>query len=167
MNWDTPFGTKLQGSLLGTKAFPLRRLNVEDVLPKQTPDDDYNCGISAVAAIGIMLRDVVGINQDDNFKFATIFSKKALIISICNTTGEYVCSSPEDTFQSLPPPHEMSVFGKTHLVLLKEQWFILFDRLALLYHNTLHKRLDADCVLDDDYIGCCKKLWCNSGLRPW
>jgi hypothetical protein len=67
MNWDTPFGTKLQGSLLGTKAFQLLRLNVEDVLPKQTPEDDYNCGIGAVAATGIMLRDVIGINQDDDF----------------------------------------------------------------------------------------------------
>jgi hypothetical protein len=133
MNWDTPFGTKLQGSLLGTKAYPLLQFKVEDVLPKQTPEDDYNCGIGAVAAIGIILRDVIGINQDNNFKFATIFSKKALIASICKTTGEYVCSFPEDTFQRLPPPHEMSVFGKTYLALLKEQWFILFDRFALLY----------------------------------
>jgi hypothetical protein len=131
---------------------------MEDVLPKQTPEDDYNCGIGAVAAIGIMLCDVIVINQDDNFKFANIFSKKALIVSICNMTGEYVCSFPEDTFQRLPPPHEMSVFGKTYLALLKEQWFILFDRLALLYHETLCKQLDADCVLDDNYIGYCNKI---------
>jgi hypothetical protein len=114
--------------------------------------------IGAVAAIGIMLCDVIGINQDDDFKFATIFSKKALVVSICKKTGEYICSFPEDTFQRLPPPHEMSVFGKTYLALLKEQWIILFDRLALLYHDTLHKRLDADCVLDDDFIGCCNKI---------
>ncbi len=46
MNWETPFGTKLQGSLLGTKAFPSLRLNVKDVLPNQTPEDDYDwrCG---------------------------------------------------------------------------------------------------------------------------
>ena len=89
-------------------------------MPKQTPEDDYNCGIGAVAAIGLMLRDVIGINQDDDFKFATIFSKKTLIVSICNTTGEYVCSFPEDTIQMLPPPpHEMSVFGKTYLALLE------------------------------------------------
>jgi hypothetical protein len=127
-------------------------------LPKQTPEDDYNCGIGAVAAIGIVLRDVIGINQDDDFKFATIFSQKALIVSMCKTTGEYMCSFPEDTFQRLPPPHEISVFGKTYLALLREQWFILFDRLALLYHDTLRKRLDADCVLDKDYIDCCNEI---------
>jgi hypothetical protein len=158
MKWDTPFGTKLQGNLHGTTAFPLLRLNVEDVLPKQTPEDDYNCGIGAVAAIGIMLCDLIGINQDNNFKFATIFSKKALILSFCKKTREYVCSFPEDTFQRLPPPHEMSVFGKTYLALLREQWFILFDRLALLYHKTLCKQLDADYVLDDNYIGCFNKI---------
>jgi hypothetical protein len=59
---------------------------VEDVLPKQTSEDDYNCGIGAVAAIGIMLRDVIGINQDNNFEFAAIFSQTALIVSFCNTT---------------------------------------------------------------------------------
>jgi hypothetical protein len=60
MNWDTPFGMKLQGCLLGTKAFPLLRLNVEDELPQQTPEDDDNCGIGVVAAVGIMLHDVIG-----------------------------------------------------------------------------------------------------------
>ena len=67
MNWDTPFGTKLQGSLLGTKAVPSLQLNVEDVLPQQTPEDDYNCGIGIVAAVGIMLHDFIGANQDDDF----------------------------------------------------------------------------------------------------
>ncbi len=69
----------MQGSLLGMKAFPSLRLNVKDVLPQQTPEDDYNCGIGVVAAVGIILRDVIGVNQDDNLKFVTIFSKKTLI----------------------------------------------------------------------------------------
>ncbi len=159
MNWDTLFGTKVQHNLIGTKAFPSLRLNMEDVLPQQTPVDDYNCGIGVVATVGIMIRDVIGVNQDDNFKFVTIFSKKTLIVSFCKKTKEYICSFPEDTFQMLLPPHEMSVFGKTYLGLLREQWFILFDRLALLYHKTLRKRLDADCILDDNYIGCCNKIF--------
>ena len=45
---------------------------MDDVLPKQTPEDDYNCGIGVVAAVGIVLCDVIGVNQDDNFKFITI-----------------------------------------------------------------------------------------------
>jgi hypothetical protein len=89
-------------------------------LPKQTPEDDYNCGIGTVAAIGIMLRDAIGINKDDHFKFATIFSMKTLIVAFCKKTREYVCSFPEDTFQTLSPPHEMSVFGKTYDALLRE-----------------------------------------------
>ncbi len=158
MNWNTPFGTKLQGSLLGTKAFPLLRLNVKDILPQQTPEDDYNCGIGIVAAVEIILRDLIGVNQDDDFKFVTIFSKKTLIVSFCKKTKECVWSFPEDTFQILPSPQEMSVFGKTYLALLRERWFILFDRLALLYHETLCKRLDADCIVDEDYIGSCNKI---------
>jgi hypothetical protein len=139
MNWDTPFGKNLQGNLLDTKAFSSLRLNMEDVLPQQTIEDDYNCGIGVVAAVGNMLRDVIGVNQDDNFNFVTIFSMKTLIVSFYKKTKEYICLFPEDTFQRLPPPHEMSVFGKTYLALLREQWFILFDRLALLYNKTLCK----------------------------
>ena len=88
MNWEMPFGTKLPGSLLGTKAFPLLQLNVEDVFSQQTPEDDYNCGIGVVAAIGIMLYDVIGVNQDNNLKFVTIFSKETLIVSFCKKTKE-------------------------------------------------------------------------------
>jgi hypothetical protein len=75
MNWDMPFGKRLHGSLLGTKAIPLLRLKVEDVLPKQIPQDDNNCGIGIAAAVGIMLRDVIGVKLDDFFKFSTIYSK--------------------------------------------------------------------------------------------
>jgi hypothetical protein len=167
MDWETSFGTKVEGSLLGTKAFPSLRLTVVDVLPKQTSEDEYNCGIGAVAAIGIMLRDVIGINQDDNIKFATIFSQKALIVSFCKTTGEYVCSFPEDTFQRLPPPHEMSVFGKTYLALLKEQWIILFDRLACLYHDTLFNDSMLIVYLMTITLAAVTKFRCNSGLCPW
>jgi hypothetical protein len=65
---------KIARKLAWHKAFPSLRLNVEDVLPKQTPQDDYNFGIGVVAAVGIMLRNGIGANLDDNFKFATIFS---------------------------------------------------------------------------------------------
>ena len=41
---------------------------MEDVLPQQTPEGDYNCGgIGIVAAVGIMLHDFIGANQDDDF----------------------------------------------------------------------------------------------------
>ncbi len=80
-----------------------------------------------------MLRDDIGINLDDDFKFATIFKK----------TKECVCLFAEDAFQTLPLPHELAVFGKTYRALLREQWFILPNRLAKLYHETLPKRLDT------------------------
>jgi hypothetical protein len=88
MNWNAPFGTLLQGCLLGTKAFPLLQLNVEDKLHQQTPEDDYNCGIGVMATVGIMLHDLTGVNQDDNFTFVTIFSKETLIVSFCKKTKE-------------------------------------------------------------------------------
>ena len=33
MNWETPFGIKLQGNLVGTKAFPALQLHATDVCP--------------------------------------------------------------------------------------------------------------------------------------
>ena len=121
MNWETPFGTKLQGSLIGTSAFQSLRMKMVDVLPKQSPEDNYNSGFGVVASVGIMLCDAIGINLDNDFKFATIFSKKTLIVFFCKKTKEYACSFAEDAFQTCPLPHELAVFRKTYLVLLREQ----------------------------------------------
>ena len=158
MNWETPFGIKLQGNLVGTKASPALRLHATDVLPSQSEDDDYNCGIGVVAAVGIILRDVIGVNLEDDLKFAANFSKKKLLISFCKDTKEHICSFADATFQSLPPLDEMRVFGKTYLALLREQWFLLFDSLAKLHHETLPRRWAGDCELDEIYLRWCKQI---------
>ena len=112
MNWETPFGIKLQGNLVGTKAFPALRLHATDVLPSQSEDDDYNCGIGVVAAVGIILRDVIGVKLEDDLKFAANFSKKKLLVSFCKDTKEHICSFADATFQSLPPLDEMTGMGR-------------------------------------------------------
>ncbi|KAI2511371.1 hypothetical protein MHU86_2982 [Fragilaria crotonensis] len=41
---------------------------------------------------------------------------------------------------------------------MKEQWFILFDRLAVLHHETLPKRFHTDCEIDEVYLTWCDKI---------
>ena len=111
-----------------------------------------------MAAVGIILRDVIGVNLEDDLKFAANFSKKKLLVSFCKDTKEHICSFADATFQSLPPLDEMRVFGKTYLALLREQWFLLFDRLAKLHHETLPRRWAGDCELDEIYLRWCKQI---------
>ena len=44
--------------MVGTEKFPALKVLKDAVLPKQK--DNYNCGIGFVAAIGIILRDLLG-----------------------------------------------------------------------------------------------------------
>ena len=58
LKWFTPFGNQYLGVMVGTEKFPAFKVLKDCVLPKQT--DEYNCGIGHVAAISIILRDVLG-----------------------------------------------------------------------------------------------------------
>ena len=63
--WLTPFGDQKEGLMLGTEDFPsLRLLQELEVLPLQ--NDDYNCGIGICAAIAIILRDVVYVDEKND-----------------------------------------------------------------------------------------------------
>ena len=111
-----------------------------------------------VAAVGIILRDVIGVNLEDDLKFAANISKRKLLVSFCKDTKEHICSFADATFQSLPPLDEIRVFGKSYLALLREQWFLLFDRLAKLHHETLPGRWAGDCKLDEVNLRWCKQI---------
>ena len=76
--------------MVGTKAFPSLRLRGENVLPKQSAEDDYNCGIGVVATIGIILRDVIGFNLEDDTKFGTIFAKNKLSVAFASGSKEHL-----------------------------------------------------------------------------
>ena len=118
-------------------------------MPEQDVEDDYDCGISVVATIAIILRDCIGSGLEDDIKFAMTFSKKTLEVSFCETTKEDICRFPPGSFK--PLPLESSLFGKTYLQLLREQWFIVFDRLAKLQHITLGKRSDVNFQVEEGY----------------
>jgi hypothetical protein len=89
---------------------------MEDILPKQTPEHDYNCGIGVVAAVGIMHQNVIGVNLDDNFKFATIFSKKTSIVSFCKNAEEYVVRSLRILSEHCHPLMKCQFLGRRTLL---------------------------------------------------
>ena len=70
------------------QSFSIARLRVKNVLPQQSPDDDYNCGIGVVATIGIILRDVIGFNPEEDIKFGTIFAKNKMLVACCSSSKE-------------------------------------------------------------------------------
>lgn len=156
MNWETPYGYILDGNLVGSSEFPSLRLQEEDKMPKQSDEDDYNCGIGVVATIAIVLRDCIGRDPEDDLKFIRNFSTRTLEVSFCETSKEHICSFPPGSFK--PLPLDRSLFGKTYLHLLREQWFIVFDRLAKLQHVTLGKRSGTDFKVDEEYEACSKIL---------
>ena len=108
--------------------------------PKQK--DDYNCGIATVATIGIILRDLLPTDQSQvEFAFGDMFSE-SLLPTLTDKTivklgyqmvvnKEVVCMMPISMLSKLPKP-------KTHyLSELREEWIMLFDRIAEYQHIRL------------------------------
>ena len=138
MKWISPFGfPSVEGKpLLGTVGFP--RLLLQDAnngyLPLQ--NDNSNCGVGAVAAIGIILRDLFGsVDQVQAFEDAFTMSK---MVSVQDSlTGESTCYLPNNFLKPLPSHAELN--GVHYLVTLRIEWLTVFDRLAFLLHDKLRK----------------------------
>lgn len=131
-----PFGdSDPDGFLLGTKAFPALHLPEDSYfLPLQ--DDEYNCGIGACASIAIILRDVVfkatEQHNDGKNEYEEHFCVKSLPLKECPLTQEVYCDMPKGLLDPLPTKQKLN--GGDYLTLVREQWFLLFDRLAHLQH---------------------------------
>lgn len=48
MDWEMPFGSILEGNLVGSQEFLSLRLQEEEEMPKQSDEGDYNCGIGVL-----------------------------------------------------------------------------------------------------------------------
>ena len=79
MEWLYPFGNHLRGYHKGTKVFPHLQFDKTDSLPLQ--QDGYNCGVGVVAAVGIILRDIIGSTLESENRFYNIFEQSKLSLT--------------------------------------------------------------------------------------
>jgi hypothetical protein len=154
MEWLIPYGKAYFGEMKGSKTFPALRVLENGVLPLQ--NDDHSCGIGLIAAIAIILRDIIGKDNcgtDYNKMFSREHMEVKVITDIDDDTGiersEHMCCFPSGTFRRLPTGDELGSSSYLHVV--KAQWFLLFDRIAELQHVTVPKRHNADHSVDDAY----------------
>lgn len=137
MQWHAPFG-KDNGLLYGTESFPtLRIMNSKgDRLPIQK--DAHNCGIGIVAAVALILRDIVGVLNGES-KFHLLFQRNSLPHFHCNLTEGFYCQLPTKSLKRLPSLKDL-VWGN-YLKVLREEIFIMMDRLAELQHVLIPSKL--------------------------
>ncbi len=141
--------------MVGTEKFPAIKVLEDGVLRKQK--DEYYYGIGLVAAICIILRDVLGrsivseiTRYNKMFDHSSMHVKKSSTEEYKELPEEYVCCFPRGTFQSLPTTSELGL--RTILHALKAQWFMLFDRFVELQHDILRKSRDNIYVVDPAHI---------------
>ena len=135
MEWLYPFGNHLRGYHKGTKVFPHLRFDKTDSLPLQ--QDGYNCGVGVVAAVGIILRDIIGSTLESENRFYNIFEQSQLSLTLEGNGlwREWVVKLQAKLLKPLPSPAHL-VWGD-YLSILRSQWFVLFDRLAELQNVTI------------------------------
>ncbi len=148
MEWLSPFGDALEGNMLGTNAFPALYLPIDfEFLSNQSEEDNHNCGFGVIATMAMVLRDLV--LDDSRSTFDDLFSSTALELNTCATNREVFCNMPHIDLcpLSLLPKFK----GGTYLPQLREQWFVVFNRLAKLQYNIEPKKLFAGYHVPDVY----------------
>ena len=121
-----PFGHINFGCMVGMNAFPaLKFPSGSDYLPKQV--DDFRCGVGVAAATGIVLRDVLHKGLDH---FDEVFAANRMpLADPVGKRKEVYCDMPEVFFTSLATRVEGD-----YLALIREQWFYMFDNMAVSQH---------------------------------
>jgi hypothetical protein len=158
MKWYSVFGNKqTTGMMKGTVDFPAVKVLGDDVLLKQV--GDFSCGIGLVAAVAIIL-DTAFIGQGTS-RVEILFDTKFSDIVV--DKAESVIQIPNDFTEPLPknPTNPTS----DYLHDSKEQWFILFDRLAHLQHVIIPRCKDPDVAVKDELLYLSLKAKIES--LPW
>jgi hypothetical protein len=133
----------------GIKKFPALRVLDNGVLPLQ--DDTHCCGFGLNAAIGVILRVIIGTDNDSGTRYNKMFRRDGMEIkdSTDRKSEEDKCCFPSGT---IPTLFEEVEFGsKLYLHVLKAEWFRLFDHVAELQHVTVPQRRNADHLVDRHY----------------
>ena len=127
----------------GTVDFPAVKLLQDDVLPKQV--DNFSCGIGLVAAVAIILDTFIGLGTSTvDVLFDTKYSDFVV------EKGESVIQVHKGFLDPLPKNPTSPTSDYLHDS--KEQWFILFDRLAHLQHVIIPKRKNPDVAVKDELL---------------
>jgi hypothetical protein len=153
MTWLEPFGSKINGFMEGTHLFPSLRFPLgSNYLPFQ--HDGYNCGVGICAAIAIVLRDLVvkdQVSNDAPYLYDQYFKAENMELKFCKERTEMYCDMPLVFFKSLRDEDDF-VWGD-YLKLLREEWFMLIDRLAEEEHVLCPKRLFPKYQIKNCYTG--------------
>jgi hypothetical protein len=155
MKWYAPYGSSSDEQLLGSRNFPALRLRDRSHLPHQK--DGFNCGVGACTAIGIVLRNYLK-NENNASWFLSKLKReeKDMVFLKDESTLELYMMFPEDFFEPVPTKSDL-VWGN-YLDCLREEWFILFDRMAHIQYITLPQRINRQNAVDPIYYKTLKAL---------
>jgi hypothetical protein len=155
MKWFAPFGSSSEERLIGTRNFPALRLCNRNHLPHQK--DGFNCGVGACAGIAIILRNFLkNENKASCFFGRSRRNKQGMIFLKDETTHEHYMLFPYDFF--VPVPTKIDLVWGNYLDCLREEWFVLFDRLAHLQYVMLPQRINRQNAVDPVYHATLKAL---------
>ena len=168
-----PFPLEQQGNMKGTSKFPALYLfsdrtsfasKKEEKMfnagyyaaadPKVFPvqADNSNCGFGVITTTAMILRDLVSSE-----KYNEMFSKEAMPIKTCDAANEIFCDMPIDNILPLLLPGEVAA-GRKYLPDAREQWFVVFDRLAEMQYDLEPKKLFKDWEVPSCYTDCKQKV---------
>jgi hypothetical protein len=155
MKWFAPFGSSSEEFLLGTRNFPALRLCNRNHLPHQK--DGFNCGIGACAGIAIILRNFLKNENIASFLVGTSRrDKESMIFLKDEKKHEHYMLFPDNFFE--PVPTKIDLVWGNYLDCLREEWFVLFDRLAHLQYVTLPQRINRQNAVDPVFHATLKAL---------
>jgi hypothetical protein len=144
MAWTEPFGSSDTPMFIGTRSFPSLRVAHDDtnVFPVQT--DIGNCGVAIVASIGMVLRDLATISKFESLS-RLLLVKQFVEVSRTSQTEqpvefEYITYLPMGAV-GMTSHATTTNDEQNYLAVLREQFFIAFDRLAQFQHIRLRTRL--------------------------
>ena len=159
MDWQAPFGqiTKafvadydteyLKTNIMwGLPAFPSIRFDKDDIanLPTQGSDDGWNCGFGLVAAIAIIMRDIIGCDAAADAKYFDLFHTPDIEPHDGDPNdGECIIKMKAGCFQPLPTPPKLVWEDGNYLATLRREWFIVMDTLAELQNNHIPHRANS------------------------
>ncbi|KAI2497454.1 hypothetical protein MHU86_17058 [Fragilaria crotonensis] len=160
MKWLSPFGRTFWANE-GHQYIPCIGVLDNDVLPLQ--EDGHSCGIGIIAAIAIILRDIIG--TQDGVAYNEMFRRDRMEIQMSTDvkSKEHICCFPQGIFTKLFKRVDSASISYLHA--MKAQWFLLFDRIAEFQHVTVPKRQNSNHLMDPCYGSL--KLELQTFTWPW
>ncbi len=128
MKWYAPYGSSSENRLLGREIFPHRAFAIEAIFLIRKSD--------SIVVLVLVLRNF--LQKEDNvswFDTSPRRGKDSMVFLKDEMTQEVYLLFPDDFFEPVPTKDDL-VWGN-YLDCLREEWFVLFDRLAHLQFVTL------------------------------